>query len=341
MAYMGRFYRAGAGAVYDGGMARERIFAPCTPGLEPTLAAELRALGLDARPLPGGAEATGEDAAAVACVGSRVADGVLLRLWEGALGATAEGKREARRRVGGAAELVFRRERDRLVVSADAVGEPLFKRGWRQRVGAAPLRESLAAGILLASGYDGTRPFLDPMCGSGTLAIEAALVAGRRAPGLGRRFAFESFPGHEAERTARVRVRLAALARPVATAIHASDRNAGALRLAQKNAAAAGIADDVRFDRLDAADAILPERPGLCAVNPPYGIRLDEEASTSWMALAGLLPRLAGWEVAVLAPDRGYDRLLPAPDDGSLEVRNGGIRCRLLRWRPKGKGGTP
>jgi putative N6-adenine-specific DNA methylase len=309
----------------------EAIFAACSPGLEPTLAAELRTLGLDARPVPGGAEASGEDSVAVACVGSRVADAVLLRLWSGPERDGAAGKREARGAAGDA-ELLLRREQGKLVISVDAAGAPLFKRGWRARIGAAPLRETLAAGILLASGHDGSRPFLDPMCGSGTLAIEAALIAARRAPGLGRTFAFEALPGHDAARTARVRERFAALARPITAAVHASDRNAGALRLAQKNAVAAGVADAIRFERRDAAEAEIPPSPGLCAVNPPYGIRLDRETEDSWRALATLLGRLAGWEVAVIAPDTGYERLLPPPTSADLELRNGGIRCRLLRY---------
>jgi putative N6-adenine-specific DNA methylase len=312
----------------------ERIFAACSPGLEPTLAAELRALGLDARATPGGAEAQGEDAAALACIGSRLADSVLLRVWEGPERDAAEGKRAARRLAGELAAPVLRREGDRLVVSLDAAGAPLFKRGWRARVGAAPLRETLAAGILLACGFDGSRPFLDPMCGSGTLAIEAALIAARRAPGLARRFAFEALRGHDPVRTAEVRDRLREQERPIGVALHASDRNAGALRLAQKNAAAAGVAEAIRFERRDAAEADVPPSPGLCAVNPPYGIRLDEATAESWRSLAALVPRLAGWELAVFAPERGYEKLLPPPTSADLELRNGGIRCRLLRYHP-------
>jgi putative N6-adenine-specific DNA methylase len=210
---------------------------------------------------------------------------------------------------------------------------PLYKRGWRARVGAAPLRETLAAGILLASRWDGERPFLDPMCGSGTLAIEAALAAGRRAPGLGRTFAFEALPGVNPTRIARLRAKLAAEARPVRVPIHASDRNAGALRLAARNAAAAGVVDAIRFVRQDAAAVSPPPGAGLCAVNPPYGARL-EEARPAWEALAVLLARLTGWSVAVLAPERGLDRLLPFAPAEILRVRNGGLACRLLRYRP-------
>ncbi len=301
--------------------------------MEPVLAGELRALGLEAAPAPGGAEASGEDAAALACLASRAADAVLLRLWEGPATDLPAGRRAARR-AAGSAELKVRTEAGRATLSVDAAGAPLFRRGWRARVGAAPLRESLAAGILLASGWAGDRPFLDPMCGSGTIAIEAALSAARRAPGLGRTFAFEGLPGHDAARTARLRARLADLARPVAAPIQASDRNAGALRLARKNAEAAGVADAIRFAREDAARVLPPPGPGLCAVNPPWGVRLDEAAADAWRALAALLPRLAGWDVAVLGPDRGLERLLPLAPRASIAVRNGGVACRLLSYAP-------
>ncbi len=311
----------------------ERIFCACAPGLEPVLAAELSALGLSARAVAGGVEAEGEDAAALACLGARSADSALLRLWEGTAAELPRARRAASARAGGL-ELVVRARGGAATLSVDAAGAPLFRRGWRARIGAAPLRETLAAGILLACRYQGDRPFLDPMCGSGTLAIEAALIAGGRAPGLGRAFAFERLPGHDAARTERLRAHLAARARPIAVPIHASDRNAGALRLAQKNAAAAGVEQAVRFAREDAAVATPPPGPGLCAVNPPYGVRLDDEGAGAWRALGALLPRLGGWEVAVLAPDRGLDHLLGIAAVSATRVQNGGIRCRLLRLRP-------
>lgn len=312
----------------------QRIFCACAPGMEPVLASELVSFGLAARAVPGGVEAEGEDAAAWACLASRAADAVALRLWDGPARDLPAGKRAARRAAGSRAELRVRKDGERATISADAAGAPLFRRGWRARVGAAPLRESLAAGILLACGFDGERPFLDPMCGSGTLAVEAALVAGRRAPGLGRAFAFEDLPGHDAAGTARLRAALASRARPIAVPIHASDRNAGALRLARKNAEAAGVADAVRLERADAARVEPPPGVGLCAVNPPWGVRLEDETAEAWRALAALLPRLAGWQVAVLGPDRGYERLLPSPPLSATPVRNGGLACRLLRYAP-------
>ncbi|HSN91878.1 MAG TPA: RNA methyltransferase, partial [Anaeromyxobacteraceae bacterium] len=268
----------------------ERIFCACAPGLEPVLARELDSLGLEARPVAGGAEAEGDLAAATACLASRAADAVLLRLWEGPAEDLRAGKREAAR-AAGPLPLLVRSAGGRGTVSVDAAGAPLFKRGWRARVGAAPLRESLAAGILLACGWNGEAPFLDPMCGSGTLAVEAALVASRRAPGLGRAFAFERLPGHDAARTARLRAHLAAQARPVKVPVAASDRNGGAVRLAARNAAAAGVDGILRIARADAASVVPPPGRGLCATNLPWGVRLEERGARE--ALAALVPRLS------------------------------------------------
>jgi putative N6-adenine-specific DNA methylase len=312
---------------------RQRIFAACAPGLEPALSRELVALGLAARPVDGGAEANGIDAAAVACLGSRVADAVKVRLWEGPAAGMAAARRDLARRFPGV-DLEPRPDGDRSTLSADAAGAPLFKRGWRARVGAAPMRESLAAGLLLELGFDGSRPFLDPMCGSGTIAVEAALLAGRRAPGLGRRFAFEDWPGHDAARTAALRERLATPARTPPASILASDRNGGAVRLATKNAEAAGVAPFVRIERTDAGDLDPPDGPGFCLVNPPYGVRLDREVEASWRALGVLLGKLEGWTVGVVAGNPAMAGLLPGQPRRAVDVRNGGIRCRLLVFYP-------
>jgi putative N6-adenine-specific DNA methylase len=312
---------------------QERIFAACAPGLEPALSRELAGLGLDARPVPGGAEADGLDATALACLGSRAADAVKVRLWVGPASAIASARRDLARRLPGV-ELEARPDGERSILSADAAGSPLFKRGWRARVGAAPLRESLAAGLLLELGFDGDRPLLDPMCGSGTIAIEAALLAARRAPGIGRSFAFEAWPGHDPARTSAVRDRLTALTRTPPAPILASDRNGGAVRLAGKNAEAAGVVPFVRIERCDAGDVEPPPGPGFCLVNPPYGIRLDREVEESWKALGSLLARLGGWTVGVLAGNPAVARMLPGSPAQAIEVQNGGIRCRFLVYTP-------
>ncbi len=306
------------------------MFVACAPGLEPVLADELGALGLDARPLAGGVDAHGEGAVALACLAARTAEAVVLRLYDGPERHLGAALRDARRRVGGR-PLAVRRAGGHATISLDAVGDaPLYKRGWRARIGAAPLRETLAAGMLRLARYDGTVPLVDPMCGSGTLPIEAALLATRRAPGLGRTFAFEAWPWHDGTSTAALRARLAAGQRSAPSAIEGSDRNAGALRIAVKNAGAAGVAGEIRFARHDAAARPLPPGPGLLAVNPPFGVRLDRDTADAWRSLAALLDRASGWRAAVLAPDRGYERLLPRPPSGAVPVRHGGLRCRIL-----------
>lgn len=313
-------------------MPTERIFAACAPGLEELLAAELAALGLAAGATPGGAEAEGADAVALACLGSRLADAVSVRLFAGPAAGLDGARAAARERFGRGADLQVRRRGGEATLSLDAAGSPLYKRGWRARVGAAPLRETLAAAMLSFGGYDGERPFLDPMCGSGTLAVEAALIAARRAPGRGRRFAFEDWPGHDPARTGELRERLAARERTPPFPVAASDRNGGAVRLAARNAAAAGVADWVRIERRDAAEVEPPPGRGLLAVNPPYGERLDGDPAGAWRALAALLPRLAGWRLVVLAPDRGLEKLLGLRPSGALSTRNGGLACLLLRY---------
>jgi putative N6-adenine-specific DNA methylase len=171
------------------------------------------------------------------------------------------------------------------------------------------------------------------MCGSGTLAIEAALAAARRAPGLDRPLALEALPGHDPARLERLRAKLRAAERPVPVAVLASDRNAGALRLARKNAEAAGVAQAIRFERCDAAAAPVPQGPGLCAVNPPYGVRLGEGVAEAWQALGALAGRLAGWDLVVLGPDRGLEKLLPLEPASATSLQNGGVACRISRYR--------
>jgi putative N6-adenine-specific DNA methylase len=315
----------------------EHLFAACAPGLEAVLATELTALGLDARAVPGGAEARGRDALALACIGSRVADAVSLRIHDGPERELDAALAEARRRFGRGAPLAVRREGGRATVSLDAVGAPLYKRGWRARVGAAPLRESLAAGVLLLAGYDGESPLLDPMCGSGTIALEAAAIAARRAPGRDRRFAFERWPGTDGARVAAVRARLAARERAPPAPIHASDRNGGAVRLALKNAAAAGVEAFVRLERRDAAAAEAPLGNGLLVANPPYGLRLTEDVEAAWRALGVLLGRLPAWRVALLSSGQRPAETTAARQPAVvLRVRNGGLACQLLLYEPTG-----
>ncbi|MDC0710029.1 RNA methyltransferase [Stigmatella sp. ncwal1] len=234
----------------------------------------------------------------------------------------------------GGLTLLARLEGEVCTVSVDTSGGLLYRRGYRQEVGRAPLRETLAAGLLLLAGYDGGEPLVDPMCGSGTFLIEGAWLSMRRAPGLERRFAFEDFPGFEPSAWAalRARVQAEALAAPRAP-LSGFDLNAGALGTARRNARRAGVA--LTLERQDVRTLVAPGgAPGLVVANPPYGKRVGEggELPDLYRALGATLKRaFGGWRVALLVPDEAVlIRALGLPGARSLPVRNGGLPCRCL-----------
>lgn len=230
--------------------------------------------------------------------------------------------------------LLVRVEGDAFTVSADTSGEPLHRRGYRQEVSRAPLRETLASGILVLAGYGGTEPLVDPMCGSGTFLVEGAWMSMRRAPGLLRTFAFESFPGFDtaAWTERKRRVEAEALEAPRA-AIHGYDINAGSLGTARRNARRAGVT--LALERQDVRTLAAPsEGPGLVVANPPYGKRVGEaeDLPALYRALGATLRQsFSGWRSAVIVPDDAtLVKALGLPGAQSLPVRNGGLRCRLL-----------
>jgi putative N6-adenine-specific DNA methylase len=231
--------------------------------------------------------------------------------------------------------LLVRVEGDTCTVSADTSGEPLHRRGYRQEVSRAPLRETLAAGILVLAGYDGMAPLVDPMCGSGTFLIEGAWMSQQRAPGLGRPFAFERFPGFDAGAWAERRARAEAQALPAPRAVlRGHDLNAGSLGTARRNARRAGVT--LTLERQDVRTLTLPTGlgPGWVVANPPYGKRVGEgeDLPGLYRALGATLRRaFGGWRAAVLVPEEtGLIRALALPGARELPVRNGGLRCRLL-----------
>ena len=234
--------------------------------------------------------------------------------------------------------LLVRLDGPECTVSADTSGEPLHRRGYRQEIGRAPMRETLAAGILALAGYDGAQPLVDPMCGSGTFLIEGAWMSMRRAPGLERTFAFERFPGFDkaAWEERRARARTEALTAPRAP-LHGFDINAGALGTARRNARRAGLT--LALERRDVKTLTAPVAgPGLVVANPPYGKRVGETGDLPelYRALGATLRRaFQGWRVALIVPDEeGLIRELGLRDARSLRVRNGGLRCRLLFSAP-------
>jgi len=150
----------------------------------------------------------------------------------------------------------------------------LHRRGYRLASAKAPLRETLAAGMLLASGWDGTSPLLDPFCGSGTIAIEAALLAKRIAPGHTRRFAFMDWQNYEESIWKALLAKSSASELVTIPPIQASDRDAGAIDMARANAERAGVSQLIEFSQR-AVSAIEPARTGWVITNPPYGQRIS------------------------------------------------------------------
>jgi putative N6-adenine-specific DNA methylase len=238
--------------------------------------------------------------------------------------------------------VLVRGAEDRFTFSVDASGEALHRRGARVEVGAAPLRETLAAGLLALAGWDPSLPVVDPMCGAGTIVIEAAQQATGRAPGLDRAlaggFAIDDWPlfaaGGEAASTlrdeARARVRASAPAPLVG-----SDRDARAIESARRNAARAGIAEQIAFASRDLADARPPTAtPGLVIANPPYGRRLSNPraAVATYRDLGRVLrAHFRGWRAAIVVPQQLKDAAgalrLELPERHRL--RNGGLPITL------------
>jgi len=219
----------------------------------------------------------------------------------------------------------------------DTSGEALFKRGWRREVDVAPLRENLAAGVLALAGWIPGTPLLDPMCGSGTIAIEAALAAADVAPGQGRTFGFQKLGWYDGPTWQRLRQRVRDRARsaPAAPSIFASDLDPQAAEQCRRNAAEAGVEAWINVGEADVLTRSAPAPAGLLVANPPYGVRLDDES-----ALAAFYPKLgdalkqhfAGWTACLLSGDMRLPKLIGLKPSKRTPLFNGALECRLFRF---------
>jgi len=227
-------------------------------------------------------------------------------------------------------------QKDVLTLYRNLSGTSLHKRGWRPVQVKSPLNEATAAGILLLSGWDRASPLCDPMCGSGTLLIEAACLAADRAPGAGRRFAFERWPDFDAALWSRLRQEAAARARPTLPfALEGADRHAGALAIARRSAEAAGVANLLQLSVAEAATWQPSVAPAIVVCNPPWGERLGEgeDLQQSWRDLGRFLhERCAGARAFVLCGNAELTRHLGLRADRRWTVMNGPIECRLLQY---------
>jgi 23S rRNA G2445 N2-methylase RlmL len=218
----------------------------------------------------------------------------------------------------------------------DLSGEPLHRRGYRQDAGEAPLRETLAAAMLRMSRWDRISPLLDPMCGSGTIAIEAALWARNMAPGLSRQqFGFERWAGFgadEADQLRTMRGELRAAASSQSPRIMAADIDPDALDMARSNARAAGV--KLAFKERDVRQMQGDQAAHTIVTNPPYGVRL-EKSPTFCREVTATFSRLHGWRVCFLAGTPDYARELSTPPQFRRHVTNGDLDCDFLVYNIK------
>jgi putative N6-adenine-specific DNA methylase len=243
---------------------------------------------------------------------------------------------------------VVRIDRNTVTLSADSSGEALHRRPWRSDTGAAPLRPTLAAALLLASDWDPSTGLVDPFCGSGTIGIEAALLARGLPPGGEREFAFHLWPGFEPGSWASVvasiatSVERAGVAPDSGPAILLSDRDRAATDGARANAARAGVADGVEIVTQVVSHLKARSGPGLVVTNPPYGRRLgrDELAGLYGRLGAVVRERLPDYALALLTTDAGLARAADGRLRSRLRFRNGGLAVQLFH-RPAGAATRP
>ncbi|CCQ73107.1 class I SAM-dependent RNA methyltransferase [Magnetospira sp. QH-2] len=223
---------------------------------------------------------------------------------------------------------------DLCTISIDTSGEALHKRGHKQAVAKAPMRENMAALFLRLCGYNGKEPVVDPMCGSGTFIIEAAEIAAGLNPGRSRHFAFEKLATFDQDAwstlcTDRERP-------PPSARFHGSDRDAGAIRMSTANAEQAGVSEITTFQRQPISDVAPPDGPcGLVIINPPYGSRIGKKKPL--FALYNrlgqtLLERFSGWRVGLITDTDSLAQATRLPfATETTAVSHGGLRIQLYR----------
>ena len=219
----------------------------------------------------------------------------------------------------------------------DTSGEPLFKRGYRRESAEAPLRENLAAGLVRLAGWRPGAPLLDPFCGSGTIAIEAAWIALDRAPGLKRTFGFQKLAWYDGPTWQRIKQAAQRRVKPAAAVtVFASDHEPRAISQCTANLTAADVERAVKLERADALTRTAPAHAGTIVTNPPYGVRIAESEK-----LAELYPRLgdalkhrfAGWIAYILSGDPRLAKLIGLRPSRRTPLYNGALECRLYEYR--------
>ncbi len=240
---------------------------------------------------------------------------------------------------------VVRFEKDLCTISVDTGGTPLNHRGWRRDIGIAPIRPTMAAAMLMAAGYDGSAPLADPFCGSGTIAIEAALMARSMPPGGTRRFSFQTWPSFESGTWASVNGEIASKSEPDrAVDIEATDRDSLAVEITEKNAKRAGVADAVRVEKRVVSHLEGRTGPGWIVTNPPYGKRVgDGDLAPLYKRFGAVLrERRPEYSLTLVANDRA----LAKAADGRLQPAKGfgvgkRVEAKIEADAAEGKASTP
>lgn len=217
----------------------------------------------------------------------------------------------------------------------DTSGEPLFKRGWRADQGEAPLRENLAAGIIMLTGWQPGEALLDPMCGGATLLVEAAAMARGRAPGAKRSFGFEKLEVFEARTWENVRAEKISGSEKLLE-LYGSDNDPEALKAARRNLAEAGVERWVQLEESDLLERAAPAPSGVMVANPPYGERMGSpEALAAFYPRLGdaLKKRFAGWRCHFFTADMRMPKLIRLQPSRRTPLWNGAIECRLYEYK--------
>ncbi len=234
-------------------------------------------------------------------------------------------------------QILLRIDNNQCTISLDTSGERLDRRGYRIHSGKAPVRETIAAAILQWMEWQPDEPLLSPMCGSGTFAIEAAWMAQKRASGLEHVFPFTHWPLLKEKRWQRALDKARAMHAEQSARIFASELDAGILKQAQENAAQAGVADMITFQRLDARKMTVPDNdsaPGLIVCNPPYGDRVKSDVKSLYASLGDVFKQqFMGWRMAVMVPDPLCEKALGLKVRGRLKIKHGGKWVHVLRFR--------
>ncbi len=230
------------------------------------------------------------------------------------------------------------------IIYLDTSGEALFKRGWREETGDAPLRENLAAGMLRVAGWKPGVPLFDPMCGSGTILVEAAQMVQGIPPGARRRFAFEQFADFDRDAWVALKAEIKPHPLPSEPTIFGSDISGDMVAMTRHNLKIAGILFDVPLKQIEAQHVSPPTaQPGILLTNPPYGERIgvrgdstmapDEMAVSFYSALGTTLKqRFAGWTVFLFTADLTLPKLLRLKEARKTPFFNGALECRLFRF---------